>query len=78
MCLGPRASRFGQGAMITGCARAVRCGAEERAREERTSRASAESADLVDCLLSGRIDGEGKAAYKEGTRRARLSYLIVS
>jgi hypothetical protein len=50
MCLGPRASRFGQGAMITGCARAVRCGAEERAREERTSRASAESADLVDCL----------------------------
>ena len=32
MCLGPRASRFGQGAMITGCARAVRCAAEERAR----------------------------------------------
>ena len=25
MCLGPRASRLGQGAMITGCVRAVSC-----------------------------------------------------
>ena len=73
MCLGPRASRFGQGAMITGCARAVRCGAEERAREERTSVRRPRAPIWWTACSRG-----GQSCLQAGARRARLSYLIVS
>ena len=48
MCLGPRASRLGQGAMITGCVRAVSCVLRGGGDCVVPTCAASESADLVD------------------------------
>ena len=76
MCLGPRASRFGQGAMITGCARAVRCAAEERARVRSGPRVRRPRAPIwwTACSLGGQSCLQGRHAESQ----IIVSYRILS
>ena len=74
MCLGPRASRLGQGAMITGCVRAVSCVLRGEGDCEVPTCAAASERALIwwtDCC-------EGRSRHTDSERRKQLSSVSQS